>query len=80
MEPHHHAKLFTSYLFRITLSDQEEILEVMEIINPQRIESYNSMLDAELKVVEEVRGIFARAMSDQDINYLNDLIEEMRSE
>lgn len=81
MESHHHAKMFTSYLFRLTLSDLDKILAAnREAINQQLNGNLGSMLDAELKVVEEVRGIFAREMSDQDINYLNDLIEEMRKE
>lgn len=81
MEAHHHARMFTSYLFRLTLSDLDKILVAnREAINQQLNGNLGSLLDAELQTEEIVKSVFAKSMSDEDINYLNDMLEALRKE
>lgn len=81
MEAHQHAKLFTGYLFRLTLSDLDKILAAnRDAINQQLNGNLVALLDAELKTAEIVKSVFAKSMSDEDINYLNDLLEALRKE
>ena len=81
MEAHHHARMFTSYLFRLTLADLDKILAAnREAINQQLNGNLASMISSELETINITRTVFAKALSDHDLAYLNDTIEALRKE